>query len=48
MATPKHYIMRHILDAAQSMTYDNIDEVKESLQMAINEINAYLDIEEVE
>ena len=40
------YIIRHILDAAQSMTYNNIDEAKESLHSAINEINAYLNIEE--
>ena len=41
------YIMQQILDAAQLITYNNLDDAKESLQSAINDINAYLNIEEV-
>ena len=36
-------IMRHILDAAQSITYDNIADAKESLRDAIDLIDARRD-----
>ena len=36
-------IMRHILDAAQSVTFDNIDDAKESLRDAIDLIDVRRD-----
>ena len=33
------YIMQQILDAAQSITYDNLDDAKESLIEAIEAID---------
>lgn len=34
------YLMQQILDAAQSVTYDNLDDAKESLRNALETIEA--------
>ena len=38
--TTQNYIMRHILNAAESLTYNNLDDAKDSLKDAIEGIDA--------
>jgi len=42
----QNYIMRHILNAAESLTYSNLEDAHESLMYAIAGINVWREEEE--